>query len=66
MRDQMRAASGVVLVLVGVVWILQGLDVAFAPRSFMSGDSMWILWGGVTTVVGVALLVWSARARLRR
>ena len=48
----MKLAAGVVLILTGSVWILQGLDVAFAPKSFMTGDLMWVLWGSVALVIG--------------
>jgi hypothetical protein len=37
------------------VWILQGLDVAFAPKSFMTGDLAWVAWGAVAMLVGGAL-----------
>lgn len=57
----MRAAVGVVLVVAGFVWILQGLDAAFAPESFMTGDRSWIVWGTFTVVVGGAL-VWRNRS----
>ena len=58
-----RIATGIVLVLVGSVWILQGFDVAFAPESFMTGDRLWV-GGGVVAVVAGAGLLWSGvRAR---
>jgi hypothetical protein len=53
--------GGFVLALTGAVWIVQGLDAAFAPQSFMTNDRIWILYGSVTVVTGVLLAVWSWR-----
>jgi hypothetical protein len=53
----LRIALGVLLVLVGTVWILQGLNVGFAPQSFMTADRTWSWVGAVVVVVGVGL-VW--------
>ena len=52
----MTLAGGLILVLVGAVWVLQGFDVAFAPKSFMTGDRWWVVWGAIAILVGVALL----------
>lgn len=54
----LRIASGVLLVLAGTVWILQGVNVAFAPQSFMTGDRVWS-WGGAAAVVVGIGLIWS-------
>ena len=51
---------GVLLVLVGGVWFLQGIGVL--PGSFMSGQTQWALYGGVTFIAGVALLVLNRRS----
>lgn len=61
MRDVSKAA-GIILAIVGLVWILQGLDVAFAPQSFMTGDTAWVALGAVAMLVG-ALLFWRGRSR---
>jgi hypothetical protein len=47
-------ALGVLLALGGGVWIAQGLDLPFAPRSFMTADRTWIVLGFVAVVAGVA------------
>jgi hypothetical protein len=60
-RDVSKAA-GIILAIVGLVWILQGLDVAFAPQSFMTGDTAWVALGAVAMLVG-ALLFWRGRSR---
>jgi C4-dicarboxylate transporter len=46
---------GVLLVLVGFGWFLQGINVL--PGSFMTGQVRWALYGGVAVVVGVALVI---------
>lgn len=53
---------GLLLAGAGVVWILQGLRVAFAPRSFMTGDPVWIALGLSAVLVGLALVIWSRRS----
>lgn len=47
-------ALGALLALGGAVWIAQGLDLPFAPRSFMTADRTWIVLGFVAVVAGVA------------
>ena len=53
---------GVLLILAGGVWIAQGLNLPFAPRSFMTSDRTWILIGAVTVLAGGVLVGW-ARSR---
>jgi len=50
---------GVVLVLLGVLWFLQGVNVL--GGSAMSGKTVWAVVGPVVAVVGVALAVASRR-----
>ena len=45
---------GCVLILMGVVWTLQGLDVL--GGSAMSGQTLWAVLGPVVVVVGAVLL----------
>ena len=52
---------GVLLVLVGGVWILQGINVL--PGSFMTGQAKWAVNGAIAAVVGVVLLVLARRGR---
>jgi hypothetical protein len=63
----MRVVStliGVVMVLMGTVWMLQGLNLAFRV-GFMVGDPHWTLYGAILALVGVAQVVWSnTRAKL--
>jgi len=53
---------GILLIGSGLVWIAQGLNLSFAPRSFMTADRSWILIGAIAVVAGAVLL---ARARQR-
>ncbi|HXV70061.1 MAG TPA: hypothetical protein VEB69_01525 [Acidimicrobiia bacterium] len=62
----LRIVFGAVLVLAGMVWILQGLNVAFAPESFMTGDRSWSWIGAVAVVVGVGVVWWGVRSQRRR
>jgi hypothetical protein len=50
----------------GLVWIAQGLNLPFAPRSFMTADRLWILLGAATAVAGVAVIGWARRRRVSR
>ena len=54
---------GVLLVLGGLVWIAQGLNLPFAPRSFMTADRTWIVIGAVTVLVGTVVSVRASRTR---
>ena len=45
---------GVLLLLVGCVWILQGVSVL--PGSFMSGQSKWAINGAICALLGLILL----------
>jgi uncharacterized membrane protein len=50
---------GVLLIAAGAVWIAQGLDLPFAPASFMTADRTWVLIGAIVAVAGVVLVGWS-------
>jgi hypothetical protein len=53
------AVLGVLLVLAGLVWVAQGLNLPFAPRSFMTADRAWIVIGAITALAGVVLVGWA-------
>ena len=68
----MRVFSGVLgllMMAMGMVWILQGLNLAFngpmngGQASFMVGDNHWTVYGGILAVLGLAQLVWTVRRR---
>ena len=55
----MRAGLGVLGVLVvlgGLVWIAQGLNLPFAPRSFMTTDRTWVVIGALAILAGAVLI----------
>jgi hypothetical protein len=59
----MRRLSGLAagaMILIGVVWILQGLDLL--GGSAMSGDSFWAWVGGIVLAAGIALTVRNVRS----
>jgi uncharacterized membrane protein HdeD (DUF308 family) len=57
----LMTAVGALLVLMGGVWILQGINVL--PGSFMTGQTKWTMYGAVAVVVGIVLLVVARRGR---
>ena len=54
---------GAVLVFVGSVWVLQGVNVL--PGSFMSGQMQWAVRGGIAVIAGIAVLLWANLKRRR-
>jgi hypothetical protein len=46
---------GVLLVLMGAVWFLQGINVL--PGSFMTGQIQWAIAGAISFVVGAGIIV---------
>ena len=54
-----RVLMALTLLVVGVVWILQGLDVLGGYG--MSGHGEWTVIGTVLVVLGIALLVGARR-----
>jgi len=52
---------GVILVLLGSIWVLQGISVL--PGSFMTGQIRWAVRGGILIIAGIVGLVWANRKR---
>ena len=52
---------GGLLILSGVVWFLQGINIL--PGSFMTGDPRWAVNGGIAFVVGLALVLIGRRRK---
>ncbi len=50
----LRVVGGIILVLVGVVWLLQGLNVL--PGSSMTGSAFWGIVGALALAAGSVLL----------
>ena len=49
---------GLVMILMGTVWMLQGLNLAFRV-GFMVGDRHWTIYGAILALVGIAQLIWT-------
>ena len=47
--------AGVLAMLMGTVWFLQGINVL--PGSFMTGQIRWAVYGAIAVVLGMLLLV---------
>ena len=58
-----RGIAGVVLLIVGVVWVAQGVGVLHG--SPMTGQAVWAVLGAPLAVIGLALLRSTRRARRR-
>jgi hypothetical protein len=58
-----RVIFGFLLCAVGVVWLGQGTGLI--KGSFMTGEALWAVIGGVLLVLGLALLgaAWRLRGR---
>jgi uncharacterized protein YjeT (DUF2065 family) len=54
-------AAGLLLIIGGLVWVAQGLNMPFAPRSFMTADRTWIVIGAVAVMAGGGLVWWGRR-----
>ena len=54
---------GSLVIIAGAVWTAQGLNLPFAPRSFMTADRAWIVIGTITMLGGALVLGWAARRR---
>ncbi len=57
----MRVVStliGLLMIAMGTVWVLQGLNLAFRV-GFMVGQKRWALYGALFALLGVAQVVWS-------
>ena len=59
MSKNVRVGLGVLLVLVGVIWTLQGLG--YLAGSVMTGVTVWAIVGPIMALFGVWLLVRAVR-----
>ena len=55
---------GAVLALLGVIWILQGMNVL--PGSFMTGQMKWAYYGVIALVAGCVMLFAAKRISGKR
>jgi hypothetical protein len=51
----LRTALALAVAAAGVVWMLQGLGILTAGRSFMIGDPLWVWIGAAMVVLGLFL-----------
>ena len=51
---------GALLVVMGGIWILQGLNLAWGPlaRSFMQNERHWAVYGAILALAGLGLIAW--------
>ena len=61
MNRNLRVGLGVLLVLVGLVWTLQGLG--YLAGSAMTGVTLWAIIGPIVAILGVLLVARSVRSR---
>jgi hypothetical protein len=57
----MLIVLGLLLLGAGGVWLAQGLNLPFAPGSFMTGDPLWVVIGALAMAAGVVILVRALR-----
>ena len=58
----MLRTAGIFLVVMGIIWALQGAGLLNWPASsFMLAQQQWVLFGALTAVVGALLLWWVGR-----
>lgn len=63
MRGWLPLALGIVAIVSGAVWTLQGLG--YVRGSVMTGEPLWAVVGPIVAVVGVVLIVMALRNRRR-
>ena len=61
MNRRISLVIGVVLVLIGIVWTLQGLDIL--GGSGMSGVGLWAVIGPFVALIGIVVAVGARRQR---
>ena len=52
---------GVLLILAGGVWFLQGISVL--PGSLMTGQIQWAIYGGLAVLIGAGLVIYVNRSK---
>ena len=53
--------AGVLLILTGGVWFLQGINII--PGSFMTGQTKWAAYGAASLIAGAVFLIAAYRRR---
>lgn len=63
MRGTLAVVAGGLLLIVGALWTLQGLD--YVGGSAMSGVEVWAIIGPIVAGLGVALMIVGLQRRGR-
>jgi uncharacterized membrane protein HdeD (DUF308 family) len=61
MNKNLRVGLGILLVLMGLIWTMQGLG--YLKGSAMTGVTLWAIIGPVVALAGVILAARALRAR---
>ena len=59
-----KTIVGALLVIMGGIWILQGIDVL--PGSFMTGQIRWAVYGAIAVILGIVLIFLAYRKKPAR
>lgn len=59
-NKNLRAGLGVLLILMGLVWTLQGLGV-LQGSSPMTGETLWAVIGPIVALIGVIVVARAVR-----
>ena len=62
MNKNLQTALGALLVLMGVIWTLQGVNV-LKGSTLMSGKPLWAIIGAIVAIIGAFLVTRAVRAR---
>ena len=57
----MLGVLGVAMLIIGSLWVLQGLNIPGVLQSFMTADISWTYRGAVFAIAGLVLLLLGAR-----
>ena len=61
-RRSVRGIVGGLLILLGLIWTLQGLGV-IQSKSAMTGETIWAIIGPIVAILGVYLVAQAVRVR---
>ncbi|MEU5726811.1 MULTISPECIES: hypothetical protein [unclassified Micromonospora] len=64
MKGWFRLTLGLLAVVLGAVWTLQGLG--YVDGSMMTGERIWVVIGPIVVLIGLVVLWYGLRARRRR
>lgn len=62
MRPTGQLIAGILLTVLGLIWILQGFD-RFPGESGMNGQQEWIVIGVIVALAGIAIIYAGRRPR---